>query len=100
MWQCSTYPGPLVGSKGKASCPATVDPAGRSCGAHLMASRVISPGNILMVSFQPLSSGSGAREGQAPPAQAPRCVYFAASKFGVAPSAPAELGTSYGSGGP
>ena len=46
---------------------------GKCCGAQRRAMRVISPGNILMLSFQPASSGSGARDGQAPPAQAPCC---------------------------
>src|SRR5215467_13199599 len=96
MWQCSTYPGPafrFVGSNGKAFCPALTPPTATACGAHRRAIRVISPGNILMVSFQPLSIASGARDGQAPPAQAPWVVYFAALKFRFPPSAPALFST-------
>src|SRR3954467_6785571 len=62
--------------------------------------RVISPGNILMVSFHPESDASGARLGQAPPAHAPCDRYLATSKFMLPPMAPAELGVKYGSGGP
>src|SRR6266700_4678229 len=62
--------------------------------------RVISPGNILMVSFQPVSESSGERRGQAWLAHVPCSRYFASSKFRLPPTAPAALGVLYALGGP
>src|ERR1051325_3717467 len=100
MWQCSTYPGPCVGSNGKRFWPGPPWVVATCCGVQRTAMRVISPGKVLMVSFQPESRASGARGGHAPPAQAPCERYFAVSKLRLPPTAPAEFGTSYGRGGP
>src|SRR6185295_19099870 len=91
MWQCSTYPGGLVGSNENRFVPGLEPLVAPPCGAHRIASRVISPGHILIVSFQPPSIASGARDGHAPLAQAPCEVYLAALKLMLPPSAPAEL---------
>ncbi len=63
MWQCSTYPGPLVGLNGNLVLAGMGAVPARVLGAYRTAIRAISPGNILMVSFQPPSGVRAPRAG-------------------------------------
>ena len=63
MWQCQTYPGPIVGSKGYRFVPgdgALGPVVGASSGAKRTLMMVTMPVGAWIVSFHPISFGAGA----------------------------------------
>src|SRR5215471_9359102 len=58
MWQCQTYPGPVVGSNGNTFCPGFRVASFVFCNAKRISTRVTTNGGARTTSFHPFSPGN------------------------------------------